>query len=243
MVKPFVIQIIEDRAEFAAGIKAVLELEGYIVHVHGTATQGIAFASVTPPDLVILDLILPDMHGTEAVQTLRTVAPRIPVMILSACADEVDKIVSFQAGADDYVTKPFSLMELLARIGALLRRRATASDATAAPGARLRVGSRVELDLRQHAVYKDGRAVHLTPKEFDLLAALVAARGAVLSRRQIVEVVWRRQLAAKSRTVDAHIFELRQKLEDDPSHPTLIITVHDRGFRVILEQKGPGARR
>jgi len=233
MVKPFVIQLIEDRAEFAAGIKAVLELEGYTVYVHGTGSEGIAFASVTPPDLVILDLLLPDMHGSQAVQALRSVAPRIPVMILSACADEVDKIVSFQAGADDYVTKPFSLMELLARIAALLRRRATASDGATTHVARLRVGAQVELDLRQRAVYRNGQPVHLTPKEFDLLAALVAARGAVLSRRQIVEVVWRRELSAKSRTVDAHIFELRQKLEDDPSHPTLIITVHDRGFRVV----------
>ena len=239
MPRQFVIQLIDDRADFAAGIKSVLESEGYVVHVHGTATAGIAFARVAPPDLVILDLMLPDMHGSEAVQALRAVAPRIPVMILTACSDEVDKIVSFQAGADDYVTKPFSLMELLARIGALLRRRASASDGVATPLARLRVGSEVELDLRQRAVYKRGRPVHLTPKEFDLLAALVAARGAVLSRRQIVDVVWRRTLAAKSRTVDAHIFELRHKLEDDPAHPTLIITVHDRGFRV---HQGPGAR-
>ena len=241
MHKPLVIQLIEDRADFAAGIRSVLELEGYIVHVHGTATAGIAFASVTPPDLVILDLILPDMHGSEAVQALRAVAPRMPVMILTACSEEVDKIVSFQAGADDYVTKPFSLMELLARIAALLRRRASASDGVIAPTARLRVGSEVELDLRQRAVYKRGRPVHLAPKEFDLLAALVAARGAVLSRQQIVDVVWRRAIAAKSRTVDAHIFELRHKLEDDPANPRLILTVHDRGFRLVRWQEGKGS--
>ncbi|HEX2781921.1 MAG TPA: response regulator transcription factor [Gemmatimonadaceae bacterium] len=232
MAKPLVIQLIEDRPDSAAGIKAVLELEGYIVHVHGTAAAGIAFARAAVPDLVILDLLLPDMRGAEAVQALRAISPRIPVMILTACSDEVDKVVSFQAGADDYVTKPYSLMELLARIGALLRRTARAGDGPLVAGARLRIGPYLELDLRQRSVFRHGQPVHLTPREFDLLAALVAGRGAVVSRRQIAEAVWGRELGRKSRAVDVHIFELRHKLEEDPAQPRVILTVHDRGFRI-----------
>jgi DNA-binding response OmpR family regulator len=235
MVKPLVIQLIDDHEDFAAGIKAVLELEGYRVQVHRTAQEGLAFARAAIPDLVIVDLLLPDAHGSEIVQQLRDLGPRTPVMVVSACADEVDRIVAFRAGADDYVTKPFSLMELLARIDALLRRAGAWPDGGRGPGSRLRVGPRVELDLRERSVYRDGEPVHLAPKEYDLLVALVERRGAVVPRREITEAVWGSAHRHGSRTLDAHIFDLRRKLEDDPTHPRLILTVRDRGFRVAVD--------
>ena len=236
MVKPLEIQLIDDHEDFAAGIRAVLELEGYRVQVHRTAQEGLAWARSASPDLVIVDILLPDAHGSEIVQQLRDIAPRTPVMVVSACADEVDRIVAFRAGADDYVTKPFSLMELLARIDALLRRAGTWPDGgNHGPGGRLRVGPRVELDPRERCVYRDGHPVHLAPKEYDLLVALVERRGAVVPRREIMEAVWGPGLREGSRTLDAHIFDLRRKLEEDPAHPRLILTVRDRGFRVAVD--------
>jgi DNA-binding response OmpR family regulator len=218
--------VVEDSRDLAYGLKNNLEIEGYEVEVAEDGESGLEAATRRPPDLVILDLMLPGLDGFRVLKGLRAAGHRTPVLILTARGEEADKVRGLRIGADDYVTKPFGLLELLARVEALLRR--TRVDE---PAGSVRFGD-VEVDPASRTVRRGGRPVELAPKEFDLLLALVRARGAVVSRLELMEGVWGYSAAVVTRTIDTHVAELRRKLEDDPSAPRHILTVRKTGYRL-----------
>ena len=229
------ILVIEDNEDLAFGLRKVLEFEGYEVEVAGEGESGLVSARDTPPDLLILDIMLPEKSGFEVLRELRTSGLRFPVLILTARSQESDVVLGFDFGADDYVTKPFSTAELLARVRALLRRVQTGSgDETGKGdgGAVLAFGD-VDVSPSTRTVTRDGEGVELTPKEFDLLVALLERRGAVISRQELLKEVWGYGNAdINTRTVDVHLSELRRKLEEDPAHPRYILTVRKAGYRL-----------
>jgi DNA-binding response OmpR family regulator len=236
------ILVVEDNHDLAYGLRNNLEIEGYDVVVAEDGAAGLAAARDRGLDLVILDLMLPAMDGFRVLRTLRGEGVDVPVLVLTARGQEADKVRGLRLGADDYVTKPFGLLELLARVEALLRRsprRTAAAGPTAGP-APARFGP-VEVDAASRTVRRRGRSVDLAPKEFDLLLALLRARGAVVSRLDLMREVWGYSAAVVTRTVDTHVAELRKKLEDDPSNPRHILTVRKAGYRVDLRgEEGPG---
>lgn len=228
MTRPARILLIEDNESLAAGIRHNLELEGYDVEVAGDGPSGLDSARLRPPDLLVLDIMLPGMDGFQILRALRAEGFDRPVLILTARGEEADKVRGFRLDADHYVTKPFGLLELLERVRALLRRSAPRD---AADGARVVNFGDVTLDALARRVTKAGNPVSLTPRAFDLLLALVASEGKVLSRQQLLREVWGHRAAVVTRTVDSHVSELRQKLEDDPSEPRHIHTVWKAGYR------------
>ena len=224
--------VIEDNPDLAFGLRNNLEIEGYDVEVAGDGPRGLAQARAVPrPDLVILDLMLPGMDGYRVLRTLREDGYEMPVLILTARGEEADKVRGFRFGADDYVTKPFGVLELLARVEALLRRAAPRGQPDAAAPSAERFGE-VEVDIATRTVRREGQLVALTPMEFDLLVALIRRRGAVASRHELLREVWGHRAAVVSRTVDTHVAELRRKLEADPAHPCHILTVRKAGYRL-----------
>jgi DNA-binding response OmpR family regulator len=220
------ILVIEDNADLAFGLRNNLEIEGYAVEVAADGAQGLGRARQTRPDLVILDLMLPGLDGFRVLSALRAAGSTIPILILTARGEEADKVKGLRLGADDYVTKPFGLMELLARVEALLRRTGATPAETV-----VRFGD-VEVRPEPRTVTKRGRPVELAPKEFDLLMALWRRRGAVVSRPELLRGVWSYSEEAVTRTVDTHIGELRRKLEDEPSAPRHILTARKAGYRL-----------
>lgn len=222
------ILIIEDNTDLAFGLQTNLEVQGYSVEVAKDGPTGLATAGSYHPDLIILDLMLPGMDGLKALKKLREQGAAMPVLILTAKGNEVDKVNGLRLGADDYVTKPFGLMELIARVEALLRRAPVFSK----PNSRLAVFGDVEMDSAARQVIRAGQPVDLTPKEFDLLTALVSRDGAVATRLDLMSEVWGHQSAVISRTVDTHIAELRRKLEANPARPEHILTVRNNGYRL-----------
>jgi two-component system alkaline phosphatase synthesis response regulator PhoP len=223
------ILIVEDNADLAFGLRNNLEIEGYSVHVAVDGPSGVERARTLRPDLVILDLMLPGMDGYRVLRTLRDDGLDMPVLILTAQGQEADKVRGFRLGADDYVTKPFGLLELMARVAALLRR--TARRAVHVDSGRETFGS-VEIDCATRTVKRAGQPVSLTPMELDLLLALIRRNGAVVSRLDLLREVWGHSSAVLTRTVDTHIAELRRKLEDDASAPRHILTVRKAGYRL-----------
>jgi two-component system alkaline phosphatase synthesis response regulator PhoP len=221
--------VVEDSADMAAALLSNLELEGYDARWCADGPGGLAEARQWKPDMIVLDLTLPGMDGYRVLRQLREDGLQMPVMILSSRDEEVDKVRGFRLGADDYVTKPFGLMELLARIEALLRRSrgACPDPEKAAPG----FGD-VVVDLRIRSVCKGGRPVELTPRAFDLLIALLEGGGAIVSRMSLLTRVWGYRSAVLTRTVDVHVAELRRKLEDDAANPRYILTVRKSGYRI-----------
>ena len=224
------ILVVEDNADLAFGLRNNLEIEGYAVHVAADGPTGLTQARALRPDLIILDLMLPGLDGYRVLKALREEGAEMPVLILTAHGQEADKVRGFRLGADDYVTKPFGILELIARVGALLRR-ASRPDRDAASRARERFGE-VEIDPSTRIVYRRSEPVSLTPMEFDLLVALVRRRGAVASRLDLLHEVWGHSSAVLTRTVDTHIAELRRKLEDNPAEPRHILTVRKAGYRL-----------
>ena len=228
------ILIVEDNPDLAYGLRTGLEIEGYEVAVAEDGETGLARARQWLPDLVILDLMLPGMDGYRVLKSLRDDGLEMPVLILTARGQETDKVLGFRLGADDYVTKPCGVLELLARVGALLRRsRMIDRGAHLAMETIERFGD-VEINPASRTVTRKGQPVALSPKEFDLLLTLVRRRGAVASRVELLREVWGHRVEVMTRTVDIHIAELRRKLEDDPSAPRHILTVWKAGYR--LEQ-------
>ncbi len=226
------ILIVEDNPDLAYGLRTGLEIEGYEVQLAENGELGLERARAWHPDLVMLDLMLPGMDGYRVLRTLREGGSDVPVLILTARGEEADKVLGFRLGADDYVTKPCGVLELLARVGALLRRSRIAEQRSGAPvDAMERFGS-VEINPASRTVTKDGAPVALSPKEFDLLLALVRRRGAVASRVELLREVWGHRVEVMTRTVDIHIAERRRKLEDDPSQPKHILTVWKAGYRL-----------
>jgi two-component system alkaline phosphatase synthesis response regulator PhoP len=225
------ILLIEDNHNLAVGLRNNLEVEGYEVSVAATGTEGLARARAIGPELVILDLMLPGLDGYRVLRTLREEGFDVPVLILSARGAEADKVLGFRHGADDYVTKPFGLLELLARIEALLRRAAgSVRRVEESLPDTMRYGA-IEVRPGTHQVRRDGRPVSLRPKEYELLLALIHRRGKVATRVDLLHDVWGYGASVMSRTVDTHIGELRRKLEDDPSSPRHILTVWKTGYR------------
>jgi two-component system, OmpR family, alkaline phosphatase synthesis response regulator PhoP len=223
------ILVVEDNPDLAYGLRNNLEIEGYQVEVVEDGTEGLARARHTGPDLIVLDLMLPGMDGYRVLRALRDEGRRMPILILTARGEEADKVRGLRLGADDYVTKPFGVLELLARVEALLRRTALPAGDGAGPPERF---GEVEVVPASRTVLRSGRPVGLTPKEFDLLLALLKRRGAVAGRMELLSEVWGYSAAVLSRTVDTHVAELRRKLETDPAAPRHILTVRKAGYRL-----------
>jgi len=226
--------VVEDEPTLVETLAYNLNRQGYTVV---TATDGhaaLAVARREQPDLIVLDVMLPGLDGFEVCRILRQ-EMNVPILMLTARTDEVDRVVGLEMGADDYLTKPFSMRELLARVKALLRRvRLTREEAAAesAPASadRIEIGD-LTIDLARRELTRAGQVIHLKPKEYDLLVFLVRHAGIVLSRDLILERVWGWDFDGDSRTVDVHVRWLREKIEPDPAHPTRIVTVRGVGYR------------
>jgi DNA-binding response OmpR family regulator len=229
--------IIEDNHDLALGLANNLEIEGYVVDVVHDGTEGLTRARTSEPALIILDLALPGLDGYRILSSLRADGNDVPVLILTARSEEADKVRGFRFGADDYVTKPFGLLELLGRVNALLRRAgapARMSGNGQSASDHIRFGE-IEVRPSTHGVYRRGFPVTLRPKEFELLMALLRRGGKIVPRLDLLRDVWGYDAEVVSRTVDTHVAELRRKLEDDPAHPRYILTVRKAGYRVALD--------
>jgi DNA-binding response OmpR family regulator len=218
--------VVEDNTDLAYGLRTNLEIEGYEVQTAEDGRKGLELAREWAPDLVVLDLMLPEMDGFRVLKELRQEGVDTPVLILTARGEEADKVRGLKLGADDYVTKPFGLLELLARVEALLRRTGDPAEPEIE-----RFGD-VEVRPDSRTVLRAGEQVDLAPKEFDLLMALLRGGGAAASRLELMREVWGYSAAVVSRTVDTHIAELRRKLEPDPADPRHILTVRKVGYRL-----------
>jgi DNA-binding response OmpR family regulator len=221
------ILIVEDEAPIAEGLAYNLRREGMEVIIASDGEKGFELAKSANPDLIILDLMLPGINGVDLCRMLRRES-NVPIIMLTVRNAEIDRVVGLTVGADDYVTKPFSVPELIARIRAVLRRASASSRDE--PCSKVTVGH-LTVDFDAHRVTVDGKPVSLTPKEYDLLRVLLRNRGRVLTRDVLLEQVWGGEQYIDSRTVDVHIRWLRQKIEKDPSNPTLIQTVRGVGYR------------
>lgn len=225
-MKPRIL-LVEDNEELAAGIRHNLELEGYDVSWVGDGREGLDAARKHRPDLLILDVMLPGLDGFQVLRALRSEQFNRPVLMLTARGEEADKVRGFQLDADQYVTKPFALLELLERVRSLLRRASRERDHVAPV---VRFGD-IEVDMRARTVHRNGAPVALTPKAFELLSALLRNEGRVMSRHALLHEVWGHRGAIVTRTVDSHVSELRHKLEHDPAEPAYIKTVWKAGYR------------
>lgn len=215
--------LVEDDPAISEPLARAFGREGYEVRAHGTARG--ALNEVGSADLIVLDLGLPDMDGLDVAREIRTRGLTTPILILTARTDEVDMVIGLDAGADDYVTKPFRLAELLARVRALLRRSATESEDSELAAQNVRV------DLVAHRAYLGDRELQLTAKEFDLLTCLLAEAGNVVSREDLMREVWGSDPQGSTKTLDMHVSWLRRKLNDNAADPHLITTVRGTGFR------------
>jgi two-component system alkaline phosphatase synthesis response regulator PhoP len=223
------ILIVDDQEELLRGLEVNFRREGYEVL---TATSGEAAVGLAPreaPDLILLDVMMPGMSGFDVCRELRRRGIEAPIIMLTARGEEIDRVVGLEVGADDYLTKPFSLRELLARVRARLRRRHPAPAGTLG---RYRFGE-VEIDFEKFRAARGGLALEMSAKEFDLLGLLVRRRGEVLTRDEILKQVWGYDDPPATRTVDTHILKLRQKVEDDPGNPVHILTVYGEGYRFV----------
>jgi DNA-binding response OmpR family regulator len=228
------ILIVEDNVDLAFGLRRTLEFEGHDIEVASDGPSGLAQAQEEEVDLILLDLMLPKLDGFKVLREIRKGGSRVPVLLLTARGDEADILMGFDSGADDYVTKPFSTLELLARVRALLRRGSVEGGVAGSESSVFRFGS-VEIDESSRTVLKDGVSVSLTPKEFDLLLALLRRKGGIASRAELLDEVWHYANSdVLTRTVDIHVAELRRKLEDDPAEPRHILTVRKAGYRLQL---------
>lgn len=224
------ILVVEDNAALAEGLRLNLAHDGYDVRLEATGEKGLGAARSWEPDLMVLDLMLPGIEGIDVLRTLRDEGRDVPVLILSARGSEADRLRGFRHGADDYVVKPFSLPELLARVAAMLRRHGPPTPLQPAPGTWC--FGEVRVDRATHEVTRAGEPVALRPKEFDLLVALLRREGRVATRAELLDEVWQYEADVVSRTVDVHILELRRKLEDDPANPVHLLTVRKTGYRL-----------
>lgn len=221
--------IVEDDQTLLSVLEYNLAKEGYKVTTAVDGVQALEAARKQKPDLIILDIMLPKMSGFEVCRILRK-ETTIPILMLTAKDDEIDKIAGLDLGADDYMTKPFSMRELLARVRAMLRRADMQAQKVAAEN-QLKLGD-IEIDIRRHAVTKSGNILGLTPKEFDLLTFLTRNKGLVFSRDQLLEKVWGYDYAGDTRTVDVHVRWLREKIEDNPDKPKRLVTVRGVGYKL-----------
>ncbi|MGH8945613.1 MAG: response regulator [Acidimicrobiia bacterium] len=222
--------VVEDEEGLAESIRYALEAEGFEVLTAVTGLSGLEAARSSHPDLVLLDLMLPEMSGLDVCRQIRS-SSDVPIIVLTAKDSEADKVSGLELGADDYMTKPFSMRELIARVRAQLRR-ASRTGALAGTNEVLR-GGPVELDVDSHLARLDGREIELRPKEFDLLEALLRRKNRLSARHTLIDEVWGPSYFGDTKTLDVHIKRLRQKLETDSSNPVHIITVRGLGYKFV----------
>ena len=227
------ILVVEDEAAIREALSYNLNREGYEVESAGDGTQAIKTARSSKPDLIVLDLMLPELDGFDVTRTLRKESS-VPILMLTARDDEIDRVLGLELGADDYLTKPFSMRELMARVKALLRRAQIAkedADRVKKQGESLPTTGNLQIDLVRHEVKLDNHPIRLKPKEFELLLFFMQNKGQVFTRDQLLEQVWGWEFLGGSRTVDVHVRWLRSKIEKEPEQPTRIITVRGIGYR------------
>lgn len=224
------ILIIEDDAGIRRGVGDALRVAGYDVASQGDGLAGLAAAQEGHADLIVLDLMLPGLSGYEICRKLRDAGSQVPIIMLTARAEEMDRVLGLNLGADDYVTKPFSMPELLARVQAVLRR--TRSEEPAPES--LHFGD-VVIDFLRFEAHKGGRAVSISRKEFGVLRSLATRDGIVVRREELLDEVWGEDEFPSTRTIDNHVSSLRSKLEDDPGAPRHLITMHGVGYRLVRE--------
>ena len=222
------ILVVEDEPNMVVGLRDNFEFEGYEVITAADGVEGLKRALEESPDLVVLDVMMPRMSGLEVCKQLRAKRASLPIIMLTARGQEVDKVVGLELGADDYVTKPFSIRELLARVKAVLRRTAVIPK-----DQEQHSFGDVEVDLRRCRVLKSGKALDVSSKEFELLKYFISHSGETLSRHRLLEDVWGYEHYPTTRTVDTHLVRLRQKLEPNPEEPQYFLTVHGTGYRFV----------
>jgi len=219
------ILVIDDEPEIVRGIEDNLKFEGYQTLAATNGETGLALACQEAPDLILLDIMMPRLSGWDVCRELRRRGIDVPVIMLTARAEEADRVQGLELGADDYITKPFSVRELMARVHAVLRR----------PGPRRKAETLAFGDVRIHLqarqVFRGGHEVAMTRKEFDLLVYLVEHRGEIVTRERLLDHVWGYERFPTTRTVDTHVLRLRRKFERDPDRPAFILTVHGQGYR------------
>ena len=223
------ILLVEDEPSLVLTVSDRLLSEGYQVETAGDGNTALSRALAEPFDLVILDVMIPGRDGFEVCRELRSRGGQVPVLMLTARSQVIDRVVGLKLGADDYLTKPFEMIELLARVEALLRR-SSAPAAPAVPAGTYTFGD-VRVDFRRAEVFRGDEPLTLSAREFKLLAYFIENRGALLTRDELLDKVWGYDAMPVTRTVDVHVGSLRQKLERNPSHPELFLTVHRRGYR------------
>ncbi len=224
------ILVVEDEPEMQRGLRDNLEFEGYDVTVIGDGKKGLDMLLAQSFDLIFLDVMLPGMSGFDVCKQARAAGVTLPIIMLTAKGEEIDKVLGLELGADDYITKPFGLRELLARVKALLRRSQKEQEPSTA---KITIGA-LEIDFGSYAATKKGKPVAMTSKEFDVLKYLYQHKNQVITRDDLLTNVWGYDESISSRTVDNFIVKLRQKIEKDPSHPKFIITMHGTGYKLVV---------
>ncbi len=225
--------IVEDDEAMSVALRDGFTYEGYAVTVAKDGEAGLHLATTAGPDLILLDVMLPKMTGLDVCRKLRTDGSGVPIIMLTARGQEIDKVLGLKQGADDYVTKPFGFMELMARVEAVLRRCTSARSASAAPAETVFRFGDVTIDFRSCEAWKGSRPVDLSPRELKLLAHFLQHRGEVISRETLLDEVWDYNAVLYTRTVDMHIAKLRKKIEDNPADPKHVVTVHRLGYKFI----------
>ncbi len=221
------ILIVEDEPAMVAGLRDNFEYEGYEVISAADGAEGLARALADNPDLVVLDVMMPRMSGLDVCKQLKAERPSVPIIMLTARGQEIDKVVGLELGADDYVTKPFSIRELMARVKAVLRR------VSSPPAPEVYRFSDIEVNVRANEVRRAGNLIDLSAKEFALLAYFISNPAETLSRDRLLDAVWGYDNYPNTRTVDTHIVHLRQKLEPNPEEPRFILTIHGTGYKFV----------
>ena len=222
------ILIVEDEPDMRRGLQDNLEFEGYETLGTANGKEGLRLAQKEPFDFILLDLMLPGMDGVELCRRLKEEGSKIPIIMLTARGAEDDKVEGFEAGADDYLTKPFSLRELLARVKAILRRTHHEPEPI-----QQYAFADITINFNEYQAAKGGRSLDLSPREFEMMRLLIENKNDVVTRDQFLEQVWGYSTMPATRTVDNHIAKLRQKIEDDPENPRHIITLHRMGYKFI----------
>jgi len=223
------ILVVEDEEAMSAALKDGIAYEGYEVLMAADGEAGLSLAQREKPDLIVLDVMMPKMNGLDVCRRLRGAGDDVPIIFLTARGQEIDKVLGLKMGADDYITKPFSLMELLARIETVLRRTARVNGASDRAEV-YRFGD-VTVDFRRHEACKGGASLEMSPREFMMLDFFIQHRGEVVTRDQLLDTVWGYNSIPFTRTVDSHVAKLRKKIEDAPSDPRFLITVHRMGYK------------
>jgi DNA-binding response OmpR family regulator len=222
--------IVEDDQAMSVALNDGFTSEGFEVLSAKDGHEGVRMAQSLAPDIIILDVMLPRMSGLDVCRQLRTAGNNVPIVMLTARGQEADKVLGLKLGADDYVTKPFSLLELLARVESVLRRSRGLSSGKAPDVCEF---GDVRIDFRKHQAVKAGRPIELSAREYLMMAFFAAHRGEVVTRDQLLDAVWGYDSIPFTRTVDTHVVKLRKKIEDDPAEPRYLITVHRLGYKLV----------